>query len=214
MINYSALNGEVFSKVPPVANSVLDVGCGTGVMGAALKNQNPKRIVCGITYSGEEGAIAGKVLDEVWIADLNNTPHSIKFTFDCMIFSHVLEHTYKPESVLNSFINFLNPGGVVIIALPNVLQVKQRLEFLKGNFKYSPHGGLMDETHFRFFDWESAQDMISKAGLKVISKNAYGHFPLLFFRKGLPSLAKSVDKFALKNWPGLFASQFVFVATR
>ena len=85
---------------------------------------------------------------------------------------------------------------------------------MKGNFKYSETGGLMDVTHFRFFDWMEAQKMISSAGLNIISKEAFGNFPLSFFRKILPGVGKTVDRFSLKKWPGLFGFQFVFVCKK
>ena len=214
MIEYAALNKEVFLKIPATAKTILDVGCGTGTMGDALKKQHVDRIVYGITYSNDEAAIAKNSLDKVLVADINLPFPSIDIGFDCIIFSHILEHTYNPETVLRNFLPFLNSNGAIIIALPNILQYKQRLEFIKGNFKYSDHGGLMDATHFRFFDWQSAQDMIKKAGLEVTCKNCSGNFPLFFIRKIFPSLSKSLDKLALKHWPGLFAYQFVFVATK
>lgn len=214
MIEYSALNKEVFCVIPQAAKTILDVGCGTGAMGAALKRQNADRIVHGITYSEEEAAISQNILDEVLVEDINFYKPSFDVVFDCMIFSHVLEHTYQPVNILKNFSAFLKPGGVVIIALPNVLQFKQRMEFFKGDFKYSRHGGLMDETHYRFFDWQSAQEMIEKSGLKIISKEASGHFPLFFLRRISSAACKHIDRISLKHWPGLFAFQFIFVTVK
>ena len=214
MLDYSALNHLVLNKVPSYALTILDVGCGTGIMGKALKSENSARKVDGITYSQSEFDAASKLLDNVWVADINERAPGIDTVYDCIIFSHILEHTFNPSQVLKNFSGFLKENGIVIIALPNVLQYKQRLEFMKGNFKYSLQGGLMDATHFRFFDWQSAQEMINDASLRIIDKKAGGHFPLFFFRRFLPDISRSIDRFSLKHWPGLFAFQFVFVAVK
>ncbi len=214
MVEYSAINAEVLFQVPATAKIILDVGCGTGMMGKVLKAQDNNRIVYGITYSNKEVAIAKEFLDEVLVCDINKEIPKIDILFDCIIFSHVLEHTYYPEDILKNYSKFLKDGGVIVIALPNVLQYKQRFQFLKGAFKYSPSGGLMDITHFRFFDWQTAQEMIENSGLKIVSKKVSGNFPLPLVRKLAPSFGKFADRVSLRRWPGLFAFQFVFVAKK
>ena len=71
MLNYEAFNREVFERVSAKARLILDVGCGTGVLGKALKAQDASRIVCGITYSEEEYEIARLALDEFVVEDIN-----------------------------------------------------------------------------------------------------------------------------------------------
>jgi len=213
MIDYDAFNHEVFSQVPANAINILDIGCGTGIMGKVLKDQNPLRKVYGLTYSNTEREVAIQVLDEVWVADINNSIPNFNDKYDCIILSHILEHTFYPDKVLKQVSGYLKPGGTVIVALPNILMFRQRAKFLLGKFKYSPNGGLMDDTHFRFFDWETAQEMITSAGLKITNKQSAGNFPLGFIRKLMFGLGAKADKFALKKWPGLFGFQFIFTAT-
>ena len=214
MINYTAFNTEVFANVPLNASNILDVGCGTGILGKALKAQNNSRTVCGVTYSNEEYQIAKESLDSVVVADINKDKLQLEEMYDCMIFSHILEHTYEPEKVLANFSCYLKNEGVIVVALPNVLFFKQRFEFLKGKFQYSEHGGLMDVTHFRFFDWEAAKNLITKAGFKIVSKKAVGYFPMPLLRKAFPGIIRKLDNYSVRNWPGLFGFQFVFIAAK
>ena len=214
MIEYNAFNKEVFDKIPLDALAILDVGCGTGIMGKALKEQVKNRLVCGVTYSNEEYKTAKKSLDEVWVTDINYELPKTDRIFDCIIFSHVLEHTFYPNQVIKSFAQLLSQNGIIVIALPNILYYKQRKQFLEGKFQYSEEGGLMDITHFRFFDWSSSQKLIRDSGLYIISEEATGNFPLPFFRRFFPNISKKIDNFLIRKWPGLFGFQFVFVSKR
>jgi SAM-dependent methyltransferase len=214
MLEYTAFNLEVFNAVPPDAFDILDVGCGTGTMGKALLHGNPFRHVSGITYSSDEAEFALIKYDEVYVHDLNDFSLRLKQKYDCIIFSHVLEHTMQPLMVLKHYLQWLRPGGKVIIALPNVLFFKNRWQLLRGNFKYDPQGGFMDSTHLRFFDFDTAKALAENAGLTIENANGYGAFPLPVFRILLPALAKKVDHFACRLWPRLFSFQYVIVAVK
>ncbi len=96
--------------------------------------------------------------------------------------------------------------------MPNILYYKQRLKFLNGYFKYSANGGLMDITHFRSFDWNSAHKLVIEAGLKPIIRKAYGNFPLGVLRKLYKLLVEKIDNCALQVSPGLFGFQFIIVS--
>ena len=212
MITYQAINLKVFEKIPPNIKSLLDVGCGAGNLGQAIKLSNHSCYIEGLTYSTEEKLLAEKYLDKVSCVDINKELPVFNQTFDCIVFSHILEHTYFPDKILLYFAQYLRPDGIIIIALPNVLFFKQRLTFLKGHFKYSPTGGLMDDTHFRFFDWETVDDLLDKSNLKCISKFADGNFPLPVVRQLFPTIAHKIDLFFVKKFPGLFGFQFILIA--
>lgn len=213
MLLYSAFNKDVFNQIPDSAIHILDVGCGSGSLGQVLKSSNSNRKVTGFTFSVEEAEIATQFLDNVVVGDLNyELPNFIQL-FDCIVFSHVLEHTYDPLKVLKHFKQFLSPNGIIIIALPNILFYQQRLKFLKGDFKYSLNGGLMDITHFRFFDWNTAHELIIEAGLISNIRKAYGNFPLGILRKFSKPIAEKIDDWAIDISPGLFGFQFIIVCT-
>jgi SAM-dependent methyltransferase len=207
---YDSLNHSVLAVVPKTSTWVLDVGCGSGAMGRQLK-ENLNCQVFGITHSEIEAKLAAQWLDKTFVDDLNCFNTKLSNVFDCIICSHVLEHIYSPEILLLKLRNHLKTDGVLIVALPNVLHWKQRLEFLKGNFKYTD-GGLMDRTHFRFFDWDTALDLVQSSGFKVISREADGYFPLPGIRKLIKPFALTIDRAATRVMPGLLGTQFIIVA--
>jgi hypothetical protein len=66
----------------------------------------------------------------------------------------------------------------------------------------------MDRTHYRFFDWVTAQELLTQSGYSIVDAAADGSFPVsrFFFRAG-----EMFDRLALRFFPGLFGFQFVFV---
>lgn len=207
---YEAVNRALLLQIPDPIERVLDIGCGTGTLGKSLK-QGTKCEVIGVTYSHSEAAFARQWLDLVLVRDLNNFGTSELGAFDCIVCSHILEHLYYPENLLIKLKHNLTPSGILIVALPNVVHWKQRLQFLRGRFRYTD-GGLMDRTHFRFFDWQTALELLEKHGFTVTLRTAEGNFPLPIVRKLVPSVASYVDKVATKAFPNLLSVKFILVA--
>lgn len=206
---YEAVNQPVMLRVPKNAKRVLDIGCGAGSLGRKIK-QDINCEVSGVTYSELEAALASTCLEQVLVRDLNSYDAHDLGQFDCIICSHILEHLYQPQALLNQLHDSLTADGTLIVALPNILHWKQRLEFIIGRFRYTD-GGLMDKTHFRFFDWETAHELLKQSGFKVIEAEADGSFPLPIIRKVLPpKIISWLDHTAVKQFPGLFGFQFVF----
>jgi 2-polyprenyl-3-methyl-5-hydroxy-6-metoxy-1,4-benzoquinol methylase len=190
---------------------ILDVGCGGGQLGEELL-QNGAREVVGITYSPQEAATAALRLSEVHCANVNDFEFAKLGKFDCVILSHVLEHLYDPQETLMKLKAALTSQAVVIVALPNVLWWKQRLQFLLGRWRYQD-SGVLDRTHFRFFDRHSATQLLCDSGYEIVEQLSQGPFPPLKpVRTWLGPRAIQIDQFTSAIWPGLLAMQFVFVA--
>jgi 2-polyprenyl-3-methyl-5-hydroxy-6-metoxy-1,4-benzoquinol methylase len=212
-IIYGAVNKPVLERVPLRASRILDVGCGDGSFGLAIKSRQTV-FIHGLTYSQEEADRAKARLDNVSILDLNNlegiTSNLGHDFYDCIICSHVLEHLNWPKEFLSRIKNYLAKDGTLIVALPNVLAWRQRVLFLLGYFRYTS-GGIMDETHFRFFDYHSAITLVQEAGYSKIEACGQGVFPM---SKYLPWVGKFLDRAAVSVFPGLFSTQFLIVGRK
>jgi SAM-dependent methyltransferase len=210
---YQSVNEAVLAQVPREIREVLDVGCGSGVFGSALKARNGAALlrVTGLTLSQTEADSAKHHLDEVIVVDLNSLKAELVGLrrYDCIVCSHVLEHVIDPAAVLTELQRGLKPGGFMVVALPNVLFWRQRLQFLLGRFRYAD-GGLMDRTHLRFFDWKSATELLERVNLRVIERRADGGMPLSRWLG--QRLSERIDQSALTRFPGLFGAQFVLLA--
>ena len=206
---YAAVNAPVLAEVPSGASSLLDIGCGTGALGRELKSLR-SIWVTGLTSSPEEASAARKALDEIVVAELETwDPISLPRRFDVIVCSHVLEHLREPAESLARLTSLLNHGGVLIVAVPNIVHWRQRLAFLRGRFRYTS-GGLMDRTHLRFYDWDGARGLLGD-GWEVTRAYAVGHAPGVW---RLPQLGAVLDRWVCRRWPGLFGDQFIVVGHR
>jgi O-antigen biosynthesis protein len=151
-------------------SDILEFGCHSGLLSKILINKG--KSVTG--FDNDENAIQ-KAKERNVIAfctDLNNIEswESIieNKKFDSILFLHILEHLYNPLEVLENSIKYLKTDGVILIALPNICNARNRFSIaLKGKFEYT-ETGVMDNTHIRFFNFQTANNLIDKAGLKVI----------------------------------------------
>lgn len=195
-------NTAVIKLVSPNAKKILDVGCGAGSNAAVLYSQG--YIVDGITLSEDEGVLAKEFCRKVYIHNLEDgLPVNIDKDYDTCICSHVLEHICWPERLLTEIREaLLANNGTLVVALPNLLNYRDRLKLLMGQFEYSEDGGIWDNTHFRWYTFKSAQNLLRKNGFTITRAYADGIFPFGKVRKILPNFTKLIDRLACKYFPG------------
>jgi 2-polyprenyl-3-methyl-5-hydroxy-6-metoxy-1,4-benzoquinol methylase len=149
------------------AKRVLDLGCWTGELGAALAAEGCR--VSGVEINPEAAEKARAVLDEVVVADLDATLPSEHFaagSFDVVVLADVLEHLRDPARVLADVGSLLAEGGRVVASIPNVTHGSVRLALLQGRWSYTGTG-LLDDTHVRFFARDGVADLFARSGLLV-----------------------------------------------
>lgn len=147
---------------------VLDVGCGFATTSQRIQALGNR--VTGIEVSREAIPIAKSRLGRVVFKDLQDfegvNAEIGDMRFDAIIFADVLEHTAWPLLVLKAYLDFLKPGGSVIVSLPNVGLWNVRLAHLFGRWNYQDTG-VLDHTHLRFFTKRTACCLLQDADLKI-----------------------------------------------
>ena len=147
---------------------VLDVGCGSGVLGARLRRQG--NAVWGIDAADDVAEPATRRLDRFMLADVTDRARIGALLaderFDVIVFADVLEHLPDPLGTLRSYLRFLAPGGTVLVSVPNVAVWNVRAGLLLGRFQYTATGTL-DRTHLRFFTRASLRRALTETGLRV-----------------------------------------------
>ncbi|MBM4359610.1 MAG: glycosyltransferase [Deltaproteobacteria bacterium] len=157
---------EVAALVPASARYVVDVGCAAGHLGAALKRARPGLEVRGVepTAAAED---ARRVLDDVLRGGAEDAPPADWPSPDCVVFADVLEHLVDPWATLRAWHDRLEPGGTLVLSIPNVGHRSVVRGLLGGRFRYVP-AGILDRTHLRFFTRASTVDLIEQAGFRVV----------------------------------------------
>jgi SAM-dependent methyltransferase len=159
---------EVLALVPASARFAVDVGCGAGRLGHALKAMRPGIQVRGVEPVASQAALAKNVLDDVFVGPAEEPLPSHWPQPDCIIFADVLEHLVDPWALVKRYRDVLRPGGVCIASIPNVANKKVLLGLLKHRWDYDTWG-LLDRTHLRFFTRDTAIELFEEAGFKVQS---------------------------------------------
>jgi 2-polyprenyl-3-methyl-5-hydroxy-6-metoxy-1,4-benzoquinol methylase len=157
---------EILALIPRSARQVLDVGCGAGRLGEALKARQPAEVV-GIELDGAAAGAARARLDEVFVGDAERL--DLPFapgSFDAVVCGDVLEHLREPARLLRRARGWLRPGGLVVASIPNVRHHSVVAGLLDGNWTYEP-AGLLDRTHLRFFTRRTAEQLFRDAGFTV-----------------------------------------------
>jgi O-antigen biosynthesis protein len=201
----NCFNEYVFSEVNE-KSTCLDVGCWTGNLGEELIRKKGC-VVDGMDINEEALEKAkNRGYRNVFEVDLSSKGDlsEIQEKYDFIIFSDVLEHLAEPGNALENMRGFLKDNGQIIVSVPNIAFLQVRLALLFGRFDYNPGGGIMDESHLRFFTLKSIRRLVRKSGYRIMKSYGYAHVKKrYFFLKALS-----------KMFPGIFSVQLLVKAKK
>jgi 2-polyprenyl-3-methyl-5-hydroxy-6-metoxy-1,4-benzoquinol methylase len=204
-VYYSLIRSEILDKVPTKAVKILDVGCGHGNLGKALKDSRDLEYY-GVEVSETAAKFLDQICDKYWIGDLEKLNLEDLPKFDCLIAADILEHLSNPWNMLTNLVKKLDDDGVAIISIPNIrnLNIIAKL-VIKGSWDYE-ESGILDRTHLRFFTRKSIVSLITSSNLEIESigsnKDHYG-------------LLRRITTWPIrKMFPDLEISQFIVVARK
>jgi 2-polyprenyl-3-methyl-5-hydroxy-6-metoxy-1,4-benzoquinol methylase len=166
---YEGDRPDVQALVPLEASRILELGCSSGHLGAALKAR-------------QKATITGVELDELYARDAASRIDHVICTsaedfvagtapdgsFDCLIAADVLEHLVDPWDVLAKVVQMLTPDATVIVSLPNVLYWPEFRRLLTEHRWPRDDAGIFDRTHLRWFTRSDAIELVEQAGLSLV----------------------------------------------
>ena len=193
--------------------SVLDLGCGDGYLGALLSERGYD-----VTGIEKRGGYTNHFPAQVRLveADLENGLPSVGGRYQHVMCADILEHLREPESLLSQIADIVQPGGRIVASLPNSGNVYFRLNVAMGRFPQHDKG-LFDRTHLRFYTWEGWENLFGGAGWRITSVECSAipvglAVPPAYENSPPVRIAESVSYALAKIRKTLLAYQFIVVA--
>jgi SAM-dependent methyltransferase len=165
---YGSVRRDILPLLPDRLGRVMEIGCGTGNTLRYLKESGRCDWTCGVELFHDAAKQAREKLDlvvegDIEAMDLPVEPDSL----DAILCLDVLEHLTDPWSTLKELVVFLKPGGVLVLSIPNIREIKTLYGLVvRGTFEYDDEG-VLDRTHLRFFCKRNIVDLVRQANLKL-----------------------------------------------
>jgi 2-polyprenyl-3-methyl-5-hydroxy-6-metoxy-1,4-benzoquinol methylase len=198
----------------PAGLRLLDLGAAGGHLGRAVRDRCA--FLAGVEPDASLPASARDGYDR-WLSSGAEEVGDWDAPFDVVVCADVLEHTFRPETLLERIHGWLRPGGTLLVSLPNIANVSIRASLLLGHFRYTDRG-ILDRTHVSFYTLASARHLLEGSGFQVRSAEPTAMpYELAIPALGTRLLASPVRSFArmsARAWPAMFGYQFVFEAGR
>ena len=141
---FGNVNQALLSRIPQSASRVLEVGCGSGSLGAAYKTLNPLAAYVGVESVSEVAQSAKEHLDYVVCGDVEDLQLAIPLVdgekYDCIVYGDVLEHLINPWNLLQRHLGLLSDGGIMLACIPNVQHWRVIANLLAGQWPLTDVG--------------------------------------------------------------------------
>jgi 2-polyprenyl-3-methyl-5-hydroxy-6-metoxy-1,4-benzoquinol methylase len=156
----AATAADIARALPSRAASILDAGCATGGLLTALRDQG-FTAVAGLDPSPRCAAACHDRGFEAYVGSISadSAPaHMPKF--DCVVFSHVLEHVYDIPAFFTAARRLLAPGGYVYLETPDATRYDDYL--------YAPFQEFNTE-HINHFSARALENTARRFGFQPIT---------------------------------------------
>ena len=188
---------------------VLDIGCGNALIGTELKKQGC--YVEGIDFESSKGK---NNIDKFTQLNLNNNNLEIPVNeFDYVLLMDVLEHLDEPENfVYNLRVKAKGKAPKIIVSVPNIGFINNRIQLLFGRFDYGIRG-TMYLGHKRMFTFNAIGKLFEQAEFKITKcQGIPAPFPVAIGDNWLSRLFLGINQGLIKILPKLFSYQIFLVA--
>jgi 2-polyprenyl-3-methyl-5-hydroxy-6-metoxy-1,4-benzoquinol methylase len=193
---YANTRADIVDALPRPVGSVLDVGCGSGGVGAGLRRAGATRLT-GIEVVPEQAELARAHYDHVVAAPVEEALAQLDGPFDTILCLDVLEHLVDPARVMRDLHRVAGPGARLQVSLPNARHVSLLKDLVfRGTFGYT-EWGHRDATHLRWFTRRDIVEAMERTGWAV---RRVSH-PALGRSRGLDRLTRGRStEFLVGQW--------------
>ncbi|MFB4161449.1 glycosyltransferase [Geomicrobium sp. JSM 1781026] len=157
---YMFPRNELVNLVPLTATKVLDIGCGAGASGLEIVGRNSRADVYGIEkekslcdFSKHHYAHV-QIVEKYEHTDFSQLPND----FDAIVIQDVLNHTVNPWQFIMNIAEYLKPGGMMVMSVPNFMHSSVVIPMLEGKWQVND-GGVTKWSHLRHFTPFTVDDL-------------------------------------------------------
>jgi predicted TPR repeat methyltransferase len=156
---------ELVALLPPRLGRVLDVGCGAGGVGRAIRDRADT--LTGIELDAEAAEEARRVYDTVIVGRVEERVDDVVGPFETILAYDVVEHLPDPAGVLRRLRAAAAAGALMHVSVPNArhFSLVRDLVF-RGSFGYED-SGHRDNTHLRWFTRADLVALLEETGWRV-----------------------------------------------
>ena len=207
-----SLIGQRLKKMKLDNTRVLDLGFGCAGIASLLKQEGAR--LDGVDKSAWAIEDCGYLFDNVYQADLNQIDDiPLDGQYEIILAADVLQFLVSPQDVLSRLKKRLVKSGVLVVILPNVVNIYTRIQILFGAFPLL-HTGLLEEEALHFYTLKSMKTLLTRTGWVVeesdVSSLPFTQlFPFLTHKFWSPFLY--FVRGCTVCLPGLFAYQGILV---
>lgn len=142
---------------------LLDVGCAEGAFLSLAAERGWK--ISGTEVSSFAASYAAKVSGaEIFCGELYQAGYAAN-SFDAVTLWHVLEHMSDPKRCLEEVFRILAPGGLLVLAVPNVNDLVMRVAYTALRFRRPKLFSTGDrEVHLYHFSPKTIKSIMEAAG--------------------------------------------------
>jgi 2-polyprenyl-3-methyl-5-hydroxy-6-metoxy-1,4-benzoquinol methylase len=139
--------------------ALLDIGCSSGGFLRTLRSNNWE--LYGVELSPNEASMAAESTGaQVFVGDVLDAPFAQQ-QFDVITALHAMEHVYRPQEVIRKTWEWLKPGGVLYLQIPNI-------EGLEAHIFGSYWFGLELPRHLHHFSPKSLRRLAACADFEEV----------------------------------------------
>ncbi len=186
-------------KIPTTETKVLGIGCGPGFNLLVLKSLGFTELI-GIDILPPDNWPLKKPLSFQYLTrDVCNSPLPFNDeSFHVVLLIDVLEHLYDPAPLLREIQRVLKVGGLLVIRMPNIANLRNRILLLCGRsfyprledflFRDRIKGSRIYLGHVREYTGNELRQMLSWFSIRILNLKYFCAEPSIKSRKTLLKL--------------------------
>ncbi len=159
----------------------LELGCFDGFIAEKVLQQGGKEVI-GVDRLERALELTAARGVQTELADLDDA--ALNFAdkhFDCVLAGEVLDYVYDPDAALQEIHRVRKPGGRLIITVPNLASLGNRVLLLTGVPPYNLEVKPSQGGYWRYFTFDTLAQVLGDRGFEVKSmQSPYLACPLIY----------------------------------